>query len=497
MLSKLLPELDLKTDIPVTGVTDDSRKVRQGDLFLAVAGSESDGRKFISEVADKSAAAILCDPPYEKEDVRGVPIFPVENLAFLRGEIAKEFYDDPSASMTIVAVTGTNGKTSCSQFIASAMSELGRACGVIGTMGSGFGATLQNPGLTTPDAITLQKIMAELRAQNAEAVSLEASSHGLDQGRLNGLQVNVGVFTNLTRDHLDYHQTLEAYRQAKQKLFQWPGLDAAVINLDDDFGQQLGLAVSLGVEILTYSLSISSASLWCRSLEFSLRGFKAAVATPWGDVHIDSPLLGDFNVSNLLAVVAVLGQQGFEVERISNCVSLLGNIKGRMDVIYREGAATVVVDYAHTPDALEKALKAVRLHTRSGTHQQEKSEIWCVMGCGGNRDKGKRPLMGEIAARLADHIVITDDNPRDEDSLLIINDIMQGIHAAAHVVVQSDRKKAIAYSLQHAQPDDVVLIAGKGHEEYQEISGNRVAFSDYEEVARHTQSAKDRDNEKT
>ncbi len=478
MLSELLPGLELDTDIQITGITDDSRKARRGDLFLAVPGSRVDGRDYVVEVAGKSVAAIVCDPPFKECVVSGVPIFTVDNLAPLRGEIASEFYDRPSAAMTVVAVTGTNGKTSCSQYIAAAMNRLGRLCGIVGTMGSGFESNLQNPGLTTPDAITLQKIIAEFRDESADAVSLEASSHGLDQGRLNGLQVNVAVFTNITRDHLDYHGSFSAYKKAKQKLFELEHLEAAVINLDDSFSTELEMTVCSSVRVLTYSLKNSDASLWCKSLEFNMQGFNARVSTPWGEVPVSSSLLGDFNVSNLLVVIAVLGLKGFGVKEISSAVSSLSNIKGRMDVLYPEDSATVVIDYAHTPDALEKALNAVRLHGQG--------EVWCLMGCGGNRDKGKRSEMGELVTRLADHAVITDDNPRDEKPMEIIEDILKGVHPGAHAIVKQDRRKAIAYALKHARAGDVVLIAGKGHEEYQEVAGKKLDYSDYDEVAKHT-----------
>ncbi len=474
MLSQLLPDLALSGDIAVSGITDDSRLVQEGDLFLAVSGERFDAREYIGEVAGHSAAAIICEAPFEEGVIAGVPIFELDGLAERRGEIASRFFGDPSDSMTVIAVTGTNGKTSCSQFIASAMSDLGKCCGVIGTMGYGVNGKFENPGLTTPDAISIQKALHSLLNASAEAVSLEASSHGLDQGRLDAVHVDIAVFTNITRDHLDYHESFARYKEAKQKLFRFDGLDAAVINLDDEFSDQLVEALASDIHLLTYSIEKTSASIWCRELRYTSRGFEAVVDTPWGDVNISSSLLGHFNVSNLLAVTAVLGHKGFKANEMSVCISTLGNILGRMDMRFVEGQTLVVIDFAHTPDALEKAIEAIRVHCNR--------DIWCVMGCGGNRDKGKRPQMGEVSTRLADHTIVTDDNPRDEDPAEIIKDILAGTHSQSHVVVESNRKVAIRYALSNAANDDVVLIAGKGHEDYQEIGGKKIAYSDYVEV---------------
>ena len=477
MLTQLLPELSLPIDIPITGITDDSRKVQKGDLFLAVTGADFDGKNYISEVANKFAAAVVCDSKVENKVDYNVPIFEANDLSSRRGQIAGLFYDCPSASMTMIGVTGTNGKTSCSQFIATALDFLGKPSGVVGTMGYGTGDRVKNPGLTTPDAISLQEILAELRDQGAKVVSFEASSHGIVQDRLGGIDVDIAVLTNVTRDHLDYHESFDGYKRAKQKLFEIPGLKAAVINLDDSFSEQLIGKIDASVELLTYSLTNSQASVFCRNLAFTSHGFNSEVATPWGNVQLTSCLLGDFNVSNLLAVVAVLGLQGYSQDEISRASAALTNVKGRMDLMPGGDCANVVIDYAHTPDALEKAIKAVRLHSDS--------DIWCVMGCGGNRDKGKRPEMGEIATRLADHTIITDDNPRDESSEVIIDDILKGAHKDASIRVLADRAEAIEYALTYAKSDDVILIAGKGHEDYQEVNGKRISFSDYVEVEKY------------
>jgi len=474
MLSQLLPEITLSTDIEISGITDDSRKVALGDLFLAVAGETFDARDFIPEVAKKSAAAIIADPPYGCENVSGVPVFSMNELAVNKGRIAAEFYDNPSKQMQMIVVTGTNGKTSVTQYVANALVELSRNCGIVGTMGYGFGNQLSNPGLTTPDAISLQKTLAELYTQGAKAVTLEASSHGLVQARLNGVQINVAVFTNLTRDHLDYHKSFAGYKNAKQQLFERDELDAAVINIDDDFGKTLSQLPNRTYQVLTYSLHDTDADIRCKTLEFLQAGFSAVVETPWGGVELSSPLLGSFNVSNLLSVVAVLGQQGFTVDDISRSVSGLTNVRGRMDMLVNEKYASVVIDYAHTPDALEKAIAAIQLHCQQ--------DIWCVMGCGGDRDRGKRSQMGEVSSRLAQHTIVTDDNPRNESSDQIIDDILQGIKSGARVNVRPDRKEAIKYALSSAKPEDIILIAGKGHEEYQEIAGVKKAYSDYAEV---------------
>ena len=483
MLSQLLPEISLTSDVSITGITDDSRRLRKGDLFLAITGSRIDARKFIPGAARDLAAAIVCDPPYGHEFEHHIQVLAFDNLAQSRGDIASRFYDNPSAAMKVIAITGTNGKTSCSQFMAAAMSSLGKRCAIVGTMGSGLYSELSGEGLTTPDAISLQSLFAEFRDKNVDVVCMEASSHGLEQGRLVGTDVNIAVFTNITRDHLDYHNSFDAYKAAKLSLFEM-NIDAAVINLDDEFGNELSQKINRDIKVLSYSLDKPDADISCIDLAFSAEGFSATLDSPWGEVQISSGLLGGFNVSNLLAVTAVLGRQGFSAAEISTSVSDLTNIRGRMDVLRNNDVALVIIDYAHTPDALEKTLVAIKLHCSK--------DVWCIVGCGGDRDRGKRPEMAEISTRLAEHTILTDDNPRFESSEQIINDMKKGIRTEASCKVIPDRREAIAFALCNAGEHDLVLIAGKGHEEYQEIAGRRLPFSDYAVVDEFVGMQRDR-----
>jgi len=480
MLASLLPELaeiEQAKLIALSGLTDDTRLVKQGDLFLAVSGANHRAEDLANEAAYKFAAAILSEESITKKSVHGVPVFPISDLAARRSEIAGTFYSHPSKDLFVVAVTGTNGKTSCSHFIADAMSELGQACGIVGTVGSGHGQDLSRAGLTTPGAVLLQEILSEFRDAKLTAVSIEASSHGLSQGRLNGIQVDIAIFTNLTRDHLDYHGTVENYFSAKEKLFVMDSLSAVVINIDDEFGNRLIDAIAPEVKVLTYGLNNAGADIFAKKVDYHTRGFEAQIVSPWGELDISASIFGEFNLSNILAVIAVLGQRGFLVRDISNAISHLANVRGRMHRVKKTGSITVLIDYAHTPDALEKALKSVRLHNTDS--------IWCVMGCGGDRDQGKRAPMGRISTELAEHTIVTSDNPRMEDPQKIVNDILKGCINDADVTVEIDRKRAIEYALSHAQEGEVILIAGKGHEEYQEREGERFFFSDFDVVERY------------
>lgn len=472
MLSELLPDIAMPIDLAVSGLTDDSRKVAPGDLFLAAPGAELDGRAFIVDAIARHAGAVLAEPPANVQGIE-VPVIEVADLGQRKGEIASRFYGEPSESLLIVAITGTNGKTSCSQFVADALGKSGKPCGIVGTLGYGKPGALREAGLTTPGAIELQKRLSSLLAEGCEAVSLEASSHGLAQGRLNGTAIDIGVFTNITRDHLDYHDTFAGYKRAKQLLFEWPGLKGAVINGDDEFGRSLAASMPAGVQTITYSLESSACDVFCSDVSYRKDGFDAEVMTPWGGGAVSSNLLGKFNVSNLLATISVLGLLEYDLSETLSIASALATVPGRMDRIAREGAPVVVIDYAHTPDALEKALEALASHCQGS--------LWCVVGCGGDRDRGKRPQMGRIASTLADHAIITDDNPRTEDSAVIIADILEGVDQTT-VTVEPDRATAIRLAISGAGKDDIVLIAGKGHEDYQEVNGKKLFFSDYVEV---------------
>ncbi|MFT7688205.1 MAG: UDP-N-acetylmuramoyl-L-alanyl-D-glutamate--2,6-diaminopimelate ligase [Candidatus Azotimanducaceae bacterium] len=483
MLSTLLPELPRHEPIALNGLTDDSRLVKPGDVFLAVSGPNHNVQNSIREAANKSAAAIICEVPVNDEGY-GTPIFALPNLASLRSEIAGKFYNCPSDNMLVIAITGTNGKTSCSHFIAQAFENIDRRCGVVGTLGSGTLDHLTRIGLTTPSAVSLQEILNELKRNDVNTVSIEASSHGLAQNRLSGVKVDTAVFTNLTRDHLDYHGTFDSYKSAKQKLFQMEHLSAAVINIDDEFGRSLAKATAPSIQKWTYSLSNNEADIYVREITYQEIGFDASVHTPWGDLEISSDLFGEFNVSNLLAVIAVLGQQGYQCSSIANAISAIDRVQGRMHRLSGTGNITVIVDYSHTPDALEKALATCRMHAEK--------KLWCVMGCGGDRDQGKRALMGEVSTRLADETVVTSDNPRYENPESIINDIVKGCDPDESMHVEVNRASAIEYALNHASTGDCILISGKGHEEYQEILGERIEYSDFKVVEDYLSNKSDR-----
>jgi UDP-N-acetylmuramoyl-L-alanyl-D-glutamate--2,6-diaminopimelate ligase len=470
LLSELIPGVALRSDMLVSGLTDDSRRVQAGDLYLATPGQNHDGRNFVDQVLETAVAAV-CEAPFTSQRDNVVVL---DDLVASKGHIASRFWHEPSKRMLVIGITGTNGKTSCSHFIAQALTALGRKCGMIGTLGWGFNASLQEAGLTTPSALDLQRQLAALSAQGAVAVSIETSSHGLVQGRLNGTQINVAVFTNISRDHLDYHKSFAEYRAAKQQLFTWPGLQAAVINVDDEFGRHLCDTLDGDLQIVSYSVNDSGATVSCGDIRYSSAGFATQVQTPWGSGLLQSNLLGEFNVSNVLAVIAVLGLQGHDFADVLRVACQLTNVKGRMDALAAPDQPLAVIDYAHTPDALAKALEALRVNCQG--------ELWCVFGCGGDRDKGKRPEMGRVATERADHTIITDDNPRSEAPAAIIADILHGATASGALQVEPDRRRAVALALGQARPGDIVLIAGKGHEDYQEIMGQRLHYSDYDQV---------------
>ena len=481
LLSELLPDLDISKDITIQGISDDSRRVKAGDLFIAVPGLNFDAREEIPQVALKSVAAICCDAPspYPRDNVK-VPLYEIKHLSQQKGLIASRFYGFPSKHLLLIAVTGTNGKTSCSQFVAEALTRLKRPCAVVGTLGYGMAGALKPTNLTTPDAIRLQAILNELVDDECDAVCLEASSHGLAQGRLNGTDIDVAVFTNITRDHLDYHHGFADYKRAKAKLFTWPGLKAAVINMDDAFSEELTGLLGPDAKLLRYSLQDARADIYCASLTYHPRGIEATVNTPWGNLQLSAAILGDFNLSNLMAVIGILGSLGYSSQQIEAALNKITAIHGRMEVINRDVGPIVVIDYAHTPDALEKAIRAIKLHSPA--------DIWTLMGCGGDRDRGKRPIMGEIGARLSEHLLITDDNPRFEDSASIIKDILAGDFSHHNVMIEADREKAITYAITHARADDIILLAGKGHETYQDVVGERRNYSDHQMVEAVLQS---------
>lgn len=457
-------------------LTLDSRKVHPGDLFLAVDGAEQDGRNYIGDAIARGASAVV----YEASEALAMHdsealLLPVHGLQAQLSEIAGRFYGEPSRAMRVVAVTGTNGKTSVTQLLAQASDLLGQPCGLIGTLGSGFYGSLTSGYYTTPNPLAAQATLADLKNAGAKVVAMEVSSHGLDQHRISAVTVAVAVLTNLTRDHLDYHGSMQAYAAAKAQLFSWPGLRATVLNIDDAFGRELA-AQETSARLITYSLNDVSASIYCRNIRFSATGIKAEVVTTQGEGNLSSSLLGQFNLSNLLAVIGALLGLGHSLEQALSVIAKLQGPIGRMQVLGGQERPVVVVDYAHTPDALEQVLSSLRAHVVPG------GRLLCLFGCGGERDVGKRILMAEVVERLADGAVVTDDNPRSEDPAAIRAEILSGFSTSAAVTEVAERGAAIALLIAQAGAHDVVVLAGKGHEDYQEINQQRNHFSDIEQA---------------
>ena len=478
LLSELLPELEgLSAELAVTGLVQDSREVAPGDAFVAIAGFGAHGLHFVDAARAAGASAILFEPPAPDDLPAPDDAIAVPGLRKRMGAMADQFHGQPSAAMTTVGVTGTNGKTSTVQLLAQAWTLRGQKAGTVGTLGAGVWPKIVPTGFTTPLVLRLHALLAQLRDEGAQAVAMEVSSHALDQGRVDGVHFDVGVFTNLTRDHLDYHGDMASYGAAKARLFDWPGLRAAAVNLDDAFGRELFAAVGGKVRAIGFSSrGAAGASVRAEDLHLDGRGIRFMLHAG-GQAHpVRSPLLGRFNVDNLLAVAATLFALGMAPALVAETLSQLVPVDGRMNRLGGEaGQPLVVIDYAHTPDALEQALASLRGHTAG--------RLLCVFGCGGERDTGKRPQMAAIAERLADRVVVTDDNPRREDGDAIVAGILAGFADPSRVVVQRDRARAIALAIAEAGADDVVLVAGKGHEPYQEIDGVRHPFDDTE-VAR-------------
>lgn len=484
-LAALLPDV---TGIPgglaIAGLVQDSRAVRPGDAFVAIAGFGAHGLNFVAQAETSGASVVLCEAPVPTEfaeavEAARIPVVAVPRLRARLGTLADHFHASPSRTMTTVGVTGTNGKTSTVQLIAQAWTLQGRVAGTIGTLGAGLYGQVSPTGFTTPLVLRTHALLAELRDAGAQAVAMEVSSHALDQGRVDGVHFAVAVFTNLTRDHLDYHGTMDAYGEAKAKLFAWPDLGAAVLNLDDAHGRALFDAVRVRGAVPAIGVSArgdADATLRAEDIVLDLAGI-AFTLHVGGEAHaVRSPLLGRFYVDNLLAVAGVLHAQGAVPATIAALLSRLAPVHGRMNRLGGDdGRPLVVVDYAHTPDALAQALDALRAHAQG--------RVLCVFGCGGDRDAGKRPQMAAIAEARADVVFVTDDNPRSEDGDAIVADILAGFVQPTQARVVRDRGAAIAQAIAEARAGDLVLIAGKGHEPYQEIHGVQHPFDDTE-VAR-------------
>jgi len=471
--------------MPVTSLALDSRRVQPGDVFVACPGRATDGRAFIAQAIGRGAAAVLWDASgaFRWDPAWRVPNLALEGLPARLGALASHVYGHPSRSLSVIAVTGTNGKTSVTRWIAQALTASGRKCAVVGTLGAGYphDASLQPLANTTPDAVTLHAALARFVREGACAVALEASSIALDQHRLDAVKIDVAVFTNLTRDHLDYHPDFDAYGAAKERLFEWPTLGAAVINLDDAFGRGLAVrAAARGVPVLGFALNDGCAAIAGHDLHLDRRGLKLQIAIGAARVPVSSRLLGAFNASNLLAAAGALVAAGIDARHLGELLSEVDAPAGRMERVWTDAATAgglplVVVDYAHSPDALASALQTLRAALPEGGH------LCCVFGCGGDRDPGKRPLMGAVAARMADRVWVTSDNPRGESAQRIIDEILAGARdasARSRLHGDADRARAICQAIDEAGAADIVLVAGKGHEAWQEIAGVRHPFDD-------------------
>ncbi|OZA26000.1 MAG: UDP-N-acetylmuramoyl-L-alanyl-D-glutamate--2,6-diaminopimelate ligase [Hydrogenophilales bacterium 17-61-9] len=467
-----VPHILERLGIPLAELVSDSRKSAPGVVFAAYPGETRDGRDYIVQAVAQRVDGVLWEADhYQWDPALGIPNAGVVDLKSRIGEIAAHVYGEPSRAMHMIGITGTNGKTSVAHWVAQAFARLGQKIAVIGTAGNGFPGALTPALNTTPDAIELQRRLAKYRKQGAVACAMEVSSHGLEQGRVNGTAFNVAVLTNLSRDHLDYHGNMDNYANAKARLFSWPGLDWVVLNVDDPFGQRLEHAVSTA-RVAGYGFQ--RGAVVGDTLRMSQSGLHLRVRTDWGNAELEVPLLGRFNAANVLAALATLLVSDVKLEDACQALAHITPPPGRMQTLGGDAHPLVVVDYAHTPDALEKVLATLREIVSGG-------RLICVFGCGGNRDKGKRPLMGQVAAAGADEAWITSDNPRNEDPQRIISDILAGASGARpdHPLrIEPDRARAIFEAIGGAHRGDVVLIAGKGHEDYQEIADERFPFSD-------------------
>lgn len=454
------------------GMTADSRRVQRGDVFLAYPGATHDGRAHIAQAIHAGAAAVLWAPEgFAWDAAWSVPHLPVAALREQAAALASAWHGAPSQALWMTGITGTNGKTSVSHWLAQALTALGRKTAAIGTLGNGFPGAFAKDSHTTPDAVTLQGLLAGYRDMGAAGVAMEVSSHGLDQGRVAEVAFDVAILTNLSRDHLDYHGSMQAYGDAKARLFQWPGLKTAVVNADDAYGAQLVAQLSVP-QVIRYGLE--HGDLRAR-MQADRLGLQLEITSPWGEGTLRSPLLGAFNAYNLLAALGGLLAVGVDMAAALAVLHDVRAVAGRMQIVEgHPGKPVVVVDFAHTPDALEKVLSALKALLCG------RGRLICVFGCGGGRDTGKRPLMGAAVAAVADRAIVTSDNPRHEEPAAIVDHILAGMPAGQTVML--DRRAAIQAAVREAGAEDLVLLAGKGHEDYQEIHGVKHPFSDLDEA---------------
>ncbi|MBT8074112.1 MAG: UDP-N-acetylmuramoyl-L-alanyl-D-glutamate--2,6-diaminopimelate ligase [Xanthomonadales bacterium] len=453
----------------VTGIGLDNRTITSGDAFVAVRGQLSHGLDYARSAVAAGAVAVIHDGLQAVPDL-GVPAIEVAGLGDRLGELASRFYAAPSEQMTIAGVTGTNGKTSVAHFLAQSWQRVYGHAGMVGTLGYGSVGTLQSGARTTPDSLHLQQILAGCAKSGIERLAMEVSSHALHQQRCQTVQFDAAIFTNLSRDHLDYHLDMEDYAAAKRLLFTDYAPSFAIINHDDSYGRQWFGELNGGMQMLSFGLE-KGAELRAEIRSMDISGMRLRISGPWGAEEVHTGLLGEFNASNLLAAAGTMALLGMPWHRVLHQVELMQPVPGRMMRLGGdEGQPLVVVDYAHTPDALQSALQAVRAHLDG--------RLICVFGCGGNRDKGKRPQMGRAAELLADDLVVTSDNPRNEPANRIIEDVVAGLEMPARATIEPDRAVAIQRAIANCRAGDVVLVAGKGHETWQEIGDDKIPFSD-------------------
>ncbi|HEY9051063.1 MAG TPA: UDP-N-acetylmuramoyl-L-alanyl-D-glutamate--2,6-diaminopimelate ligase [Gammaproteobacteria bacterium] len=486
--------IDCLPDIPITGLSLDSRSIKPGNVFIALAGQKEHGLAFAHSAVNNGAIAVLCDRKFDQYCqqilsalITRVICIPIDNLREKLGAIANAFYGEPSSKLFTVGITGTDGKTSVSHFVAQALNDAPHHSVVIGTIGNGFIDDLSRATHTTPDVVQVHKMMAEYQAKGAENVAMEVSSHGLDQERVDAVEFDVAVLTNLGRDHLDYHGSIEAYRNAKQRLFERPEVKSVVLNLDDEFGQLLAARLKGKCDVWAYSIQAAKSGdvdhlVQGELLELHQQGMRIAITTSYGKAEINLGLMGDFNISNVLATLCVMLIKGYDFKKSIKRLQKLTTVPGRMQLFQNKGTPLVVVDYAHTPQALASVLKTLRKHCKGKLH--------CVFGCGGDRDMGKRPLMAQAAESYSDEVIVTDDNPRTENAQDIVKQIVAGFKNSESIKIIHDRKQAIKTAVIDAQAKDIVLIAGKGHEDYQIIGSNKFPFSDAQVVIECLRKAK-------
>ena len=472
-------DLPVLSDINVKAMVLDSRKVTQGDLFVAVKGHRFDASQFVPQAISSGASAIVLETDLENEHLsiqwqNNVPVIHYYHLSANLSALAGKFYEHPSEKLTLVGVTGTNGKTTVSQLLAQWATLFGHKAAVMGTIGNGLLGQVKEAKNTTGSAVEVQENLADFVEKGADFASIEVSSHGLVQHRVEALKFKAAIFTNLSRDHLDYHETMEKYAEAKKRFFIDLAPELQILNADDPIGAAWLSELPNGIAVSCHPDFHPTSKQWlyATQIRFTHEGAVIDVASSWGNGTLHSPLIGAFNVSNLLLATAVLLALGYSFDDLIRTVSQLKGVNGRMELIKKAGKPTVIVDYAHTPDALEKALNAAREHC--------KGKLWCIFGCGGDRDAGKRPLMAKAAEQFADLVIVTQDNPRTEDPNKIEADILTGFSRMEDVGVIPDREEAIKFTIENAVENDVIVIAGKGHENYQIIGDKTLHFSDQE-----------------